>query len=91
MKYYPPQSLLFFLELLLEKEGIKVRQLSKPEGTIAFGNHLKQQYNLSTHSNKVTYLTNKNKLYHILQFIQHLVSHDLILYRLILYDLIRTY
>lgn len=56
MKYYPIQSLLLFLELLLEKEGAKVRQLSKPEGTTAFGNQLKQQYNLSTHSNKVTYL-----------------------------------
>lgn len=56
MKYYPVQSLLLFLELLLEKEGAKVRQLSKPEGTTAFGNQLKQQYNLSTHSNKVTYL-----------------------------------
>lgn len=69
MKYYAIQSLLLSLESLLEKEDAKVRQLSKPEGTTAFGNQVKQQYNLSTHSNKVTYLINKNKLHHILQLI----------------------
>lgn len=60
MKYYPIQSLLLFLELFLGQESAKVRQLSKPEGTTTFGNQLKQQYNLSTPSNKVTYLINKN-------------------------------
>lgn len=69
MKYYPIQSLLLFLKLLLENEGAKVRQLSKPEGTNAFGNQVKQQYNLSTHSNRVPYLIHENKLHHILQLI----------------------